>query len=82
VDLGALDRVVDALRQRGFERDADQLDEALHRTGYPNSTDMVLELTVALRASYRRARHQDSDLEKSFRRAARELRKFRSDYEL
>jgi replicative superfamily II helicase len=82
VDLGALERVVVGLRDRGFIREADQLDEALHRTAYPNTTDMLLEIAVALRASYRRARRGDAALERDFHRAARELRKARSDYEL
>lgn len=82
VDLAALDRVVGGLRERGFIREAEQLDEALHGTAYPNTTDMLLEIAVALRASYRRARYSDAALERDFRRAARELRKARSDYEL
>lgn len=82
VDLAALDRVVGGLRERGFIREADQLDEALHRTAYPNTTDMLLEIAVALRASYRRARYGDAALERDFHQAARELRKARGDYEL
>lgn len=49
LDLDAVEHLISALKHGGFEAEAEQLDEAVHRTTYDTSEDMLNEVALAVR---------------------------------
>lgn len=49
LDLDALEHLISALKHDGFASEAEQLDEAVHRTTYDTPEDMLNELALAVR---------------------------------
>lgn len=81
VDLGAFDRLTTALRRAGLDVDADQLDEAVHRTAYTTSTEMIGEIGLAVRAAVRSAdRVASKELAAAVKAAQVEVQKVWADF--
>ena len=49
LDLDALEHLISELKHGGFETEADQLDEAVHRTTYDTPDDTLNEYALAVR---------------------------------
>jgi len=81
LDFGAFDRLTTELRRAGLGVDADQLDEAVHRTAYTTSNEMIGEIGLAVRAAVRSAeRIASSELVAAIQAAQIEVQKAWPDF--
>ena len=83
VDLAAFDQLISTLRESGYDGSADQLDEAVHRTAYTTSSEMIGEISISVKAAAHTAgEHPPQDLENALQAARHEIIKVWPEFKL
>ena len=83
VDLAAFDPLISALREAGWHGQADQLEEAVQKTAYRTSSEIVREISVAVKAAAHAAgEHPPNHLDEALRMATQEIVKIWREFKL